>query len=155
MQRKALAFNLKMCLTIIFIVIIAVFSYLAPEIGKILRIMYPNLDYLYVPCLIFVWITAIPLVVCIIKAWKIAGEIGKDNTYCVANSKRLHAISQLILADVLLYCAALVAIIFMNLLHPAMYLLLTLLIFSAAVISVVASAASHYILRYREKNNME
>lgn len=155
MKRKALAFNLKLTLVIIFVIIIAVFSFLAPELGRQIKVLYPQFAYLYNPCLIFVWVTAIPLVICVIKAWQIVTQIGKDNTYCQANSKRLDTISKLILSDVVLYCVALVAIVVFGLFHPAMYLLLTLLIFGAAMVSVVASAASHYILRYREKNNIE
>ena len=155
MKRKALAFNLKIALSIIFIVIIAVFSFLAPELGKQIRLLYPQFAYLYAPCLAFVWITAVPLVICVIKAWQIVTEIGRDNTYCEVNSKWLGTISRLILSDVVLYCVALVAIVVFDLFHPAMYLLITLLIFGAAMVSVVASAASHYILRYREKNNIE
>ena len=155
MKRKALAVNLKITLLVILAVTIAVFSFLAPELGKQIRILYPNLAYLYSPCLIFVWVTALPLLLSIFKGWQITTEIGKDNTYCLENAKRLTDISRLILTDVLLYCLALVAIIIGNLFHPAMYLIITLLIFVAAMVSVVASALSHYILRYREKNNIE
>ena len=155
MKRKALAINLKITLAVVFAVVIALFSFLAPELGKQIRVLYPQLAYLYAPCLVFVWVTALPLILSIFKGWQIATEIGRDNTYCEANSKRLMLISRLILTDVVLYCLALVAIVVGNLFHPAMYLIITLLIFAAAMISVVASALSHYILRYREKNKIE
>ena len=155
MKRKALAVNLKLTLFIILGVLLAVFSFFVPELGRQLGNRYPNLAYLITPCLIFAWLTALPLVIAILKAWLIVTEIGKDNTYCVANAKRLQDISRLILADALLYCVALVMIIIGDLFHPAVYLFITVLIFGGAVASLVASTASHYILRYREKNNMQ
>ncbi len=155
MKRKALAVYLKLALIAVFVVLVAVFSFLAPEMGSQIKKLYPVFENLYYPCLIFVWVTAFPLFLAVGKGWQIVTEIGKDNTYCIANSRRLRVISRLILADVLLYCAALVATVVFELFHPAMYLFLTVLIFGGASASIVASAMSQYILRYRERNHIE
>jgi len=155
LKRRALAIELKIAITAIFAGTVAAFSFLAPNIGKAIVQMYPELDYLYVPCLAFVWITSLPLFLSFFEAWLIVGEVGKDNTYCEGNIKRFSLISKLILADVLLYTVALVATVIYGLFHPIMYLLLTILIFVGAIVSIVASAASHYILRYRERNGIK
>ena len=155
MKRRALAIELKIAIVAIIAGTVAAFSFLAPAVGKAILERYPELGYLYTPCLVFVWVTAVPLLWSFIQSWLIVSEVGKDNTYCLGNVKRFGVISKLILADVLLYTAALILTVAYGLFHPVMYLLLTILIFVGAIVSIVASAASHYIARYRERNNIK
>ena len=56
-------------------------------------------DYCYWPWLIFIWVTAIPCYMVLVFAWKIANNIGQDQSFTAANAKYLKWISVLAVAD--------------------------------------------------------
>lgn len=148
MKRKTLALYLKLALAVVFVIGVLLFSVVIPDIGKQLVEMKPKFEYLYTPSLIFMWVSAIPVFISMIKVWMIFTDIGKGRSYTFANAKRLQDISRLILADIVLWAAMLLVSIFVELLHPALFLLFMTLFFIGIIAGVVASALSHVVYRY-------
>ena len=139
---------LKIALGFAFVVSILLFVFVIPEIaGEIIEIK-PKYGYLYTPCMVLMWTSALPVYVAMVKVWFIFGDIGKGLSYTYANAKRLQDISRLILADIVLWAVCLLALIFVEMLHPAMFLLFMTLFFVCIIAGVVTSALSHLIYRY-------
>ena len=52
------------------------------------------------------WISAIPVAWFLALVWQMAGEIGRDNSFCMENARRLKTCAALALADTVLYAVA-------------------------------------------------
>ena len=150
MKRKELAKWLKM--VIVFAALIGMFLcvIIVPALGHDAVSMYPELYYMYWPCLIFIWITAIPFYFALYKAWLICQEISKDNSFCTENAQRLKEISKLALFECILYLAATIILFILNLLHPSILLMTLFIIFVGISIAVVSAALSHLVEKASE-----
>lgn len=153
MKRKELAKWLKM--VIVFAALIGVFLciVLAPALGHDAVSMNPELDYMFWPCLIFIWITAIPFYVALYKVWLICQEISKDNSFCLENAKRLKEISKLALSECIFYLIGMIILLSMNLLHPSVFFMMTFIIFVGVSIGIVSAALSHLVEKASELKN--
>lgn len=131
------------------IVLISVFvglvlsGLIIPALGSDAVGMNPELGYMYWPCLIFIRIMAIPFFVALWKVWLICDEISKDNSFCKQNTQRLKFISKLAILEVLLYFAAAIVLLILNLLHPSLLLIVLFIMFIGISIAVVTAALSH------------
>lgn len=139
-------------LVIVFAGLIGAFLCLliAPALGQDTALMYPEFDYMYWPCLIFIWITAVPFYFALYHAWLICQEISKDNSFCIENAKRLQDISKLALSECILYLAAAVLLFILNLLHPSILLFTLFIIFVGISISIASAALSHLVEKAAE-----
>jgi len=124
---------------------IAFCGFIIPELGKEAVMMNPELAWLFWPCLIFIWITAVPFYLALWKAWLICREIARDNSFCEENARRLREIGGLALSESVLYCAAAVALMIMNLLHPGILLLILFFIFVGIAVAVVSGTLSYLV----------
>ncbi len=92
---------------------------------------------------VFLWLTAVPGFAALFLAWRIFGEIGRDNSFCLENAMRLRSISHLALLDTVVYIAATVVLAVVNLLHPGAFLVLAAAILIGSVATVACAALSH------------
>ena len=99
----------------------------------------------------FVWVSAVPLLISMVKVWMIFTDIGMDRSYSFENAARLRDISRFIMADTLLYAVGSIVLIAAELLHPALFLLFMTLIFIGIIIGVTTSALSQLIYRRCDK----
>ncbi len=104
----------------------------------------PEFAYLMWPCLGIFWLGMVPVVIALWHAWRIFGEIGRDNSFCEENAIRLRYISLLALADTILCALSAVFLLICNALHPGIFLML-LLIGVIGLGVFVASAALSYL----------
>lgn len=150
MKQKELAKWLK--LLIAFAALIGAFLCLiiVPALGHDAVLMYPELDYMYWPCLIFIWITAIPFYFALYKGLLICQEISADNSFCTENAQRLKEISKLALSECILYLAAMIILFVLNLLHPSILLITLFIIFVGISIAIVSAALSHLVEKASE-----
>ena len=93
------------------------------------------------------WLLALTLVMMVLVflalIWKIAVEIGRDNSFCYDNAKRLRMCSNLALADVILYLIAGCVLGAMNMLHFALIVAGVVICSIGAAIAVCCAALSH------------
>jgi hypothetical protein len=123
---------------------------IAPALGREAVLMNPELEYMYWPCLIFIWITAVPFYFSLYKGWLICQEISNDNSFCQENAQRLKEISKLALSECILYSVAMIILFVLNLLHPSILLMTLFIIFVGISIAVVSAAISHLVEKASE-----
>lgn len=143
MKQKELSIWLRIVLAVGAAFILFLSLLLVPKLGQRAVEHYPELEYMYLPCLIFFWVTAVLVLVFLALIWKIAVEIGRDNSFCYDNAKRLRMCSNLALADVILYLIAGCVLGAMNMLHFALIVAGVVICSIGAAIAVCCAALSH------------
>ena len=103
----------------------------------------PNLKVMFWPCLIYFWISTIPVMVFMALVWQMATEIGRDNSFCMKNALRLRTCSLLAAADTVYYIIGGVVLLSMNLLHIGIAIIGLGVCAVGAAISVLCAALSH------------
>ena len=127
---------------------IALLSFLVvPKLATDAAIDLPEFAYLAMPCLAIFWIGMVPVALALWYAWRIFGEIGRDNSFCRENARRLRIISWLALTDTILCVLSMVALLVLNALHPSIFLLMLLIAVIGAGLTVAAAALSHLTLK--------
>lgn len=157
MKQMELAKWLK--LVIAFAALIGLFLcfVIAPALGHDAVLIYSELDYMFWPCLIFIWITAIPFYFALYKAWSICKEVAKDNSFCLENAKGLKDIGKLALFECILYLVGMIILFSLNLLHPSILLIILFVIFMGGSIGIVSFTLSHLIKKasdLKEENEL-
>lgn len=137
---KAVLIGTGICGTVIYF-----FAF--PFLGHDITDAYPEFRSWYWPWLDFLWLTAVPCYAALVSGWKIAGEIGRDNSFCVENAKRLRFISILAAADSALAFAGNLIFLLLNMNHPGVFLLALLIVCVGIALTVVAAALSHLVLK--------
>ena len=157
MERMELAKWLK--IVIAFAALLGMFLcfIIAPLLGREIAFEFPELSYLFWPCLIFIWITACPFYFALYKGWQMCQEIAIDNSFCRENARRLKEISRLALFECVMYLVALIGLLVLNLLHPSILLMILFILFVGISIAVVAAALSHLVEKVcdlKEENDL-
>ena len=117
----------------------------------------PELAYLAWPCLALFWLGLIVVAIALGYGWKIFGEIGRDNSFCRENARRLRAISLLALADTSLCVLSILLLLLLNALHPGVLLLMLLIAVIGAGVTAAAAALSHLTLKasqFQDENDL-
>ena len=120
---------------------------IAPKLARDAAADIPELAWLAGPCLALFWLGLAIVAAALWFAWRIFAEIGRDNSFCGENARRLRIISGLALADTLLCVAGIVGLFLLRALHPGVFLLMLLIAAVGAGLSVAAAALSHLTLK--------
>ena len=143
MKQKELSIWLRIVLAVGAAFILFLSLVLIPKLGQRTVEYYPELEYMYLPCLIFFWVTTVPVYAFIVLVWLIAVEIGRDNSFCRKNADRLRACSLLALLDTVLYLLAAVVLAYFHLLHISLIIGGVVLCAIGSAVSVCCAALSH------------
>lgn len=146
MKQKELAAALKGIILLCLVAGLLVCGLLVPEFGREIAAGNPNYAYLFWPCLLFVWLTCVPVLIVLGLVWQMAGRIGADNSFCNENARALKGICLLACIDIGLYLIA--ALIGFILFHGLPFFLLVFLFLVLCVgiaIAVVTAALSHIV----------
>ncbi|MBR3963292.1 MAG: DUF2975 domain-containing protein [Oscillospiraceae bacterium] len=127
---------------------IAVFFLIIPAYGKSLASTAPEFAYCYWPWQIFLWLCSLPCFVSLVFGWKIAKNIGNDNSFSFENAKNLKIISCLAAGDSAFFFLGNWALLFMNMSHPGVAIIFApLVIFVGIAVAVVCAALSHLVYK--------
>lgn len=127
---------------------LVVFGWIVPAYGGSIASIYPEMSNCYWPWLIFLWLCALPCFVSLYFGWKIAENIGKDNSFSYENSKLLRIISILAAGDSAFFLIGNWALVFLNMSHPGVALIFaSLAAFVGIAVSVVSAALSHLVYK--------
>lgn len=157
MKQKELSRWLRVVVVIGWIACLLLSVVVVPKLATDAALDLPEFAYLAMPCLAIFWLGMIPVILALWYAWKIFGEIGRDNSFCRENARRLRVISWLALADTVLCVLSMVVLIVLNALHPAVFLLMLLIAVIGAGLAVAAAALSHLTLKaalLQEENDL-
>ena len=147
MKQKELSRWLRIVVVIGWIACALLSVVIVPKLATDAAMDLPEFSYLAMPCLAIFWLGMIPVALALWYAWKIFGEIGRDNSFCRENARRLRVISWLALTDTVLCVLAMIVLLLLNALHPGIFLLMLLIAVIGAGLTVAAAALSHLTLK--------
>jgi hypothetical protein len=143
MKQKELSVWLRVVVVLIGVAVVFLGAVFLPMLGGEAAGMNPELSWLFWPCLLYLWATILPVLAALVLAWLIFAEIGRDNSFCMANARRLRAISILALVDTLLYIVWMVGLGLLGVLHPSVLIGSVCIVFMGVGFTVGAAALSH------------
>ena len=134
----------------IIILICALFGVLlccgiSPLLGKEAVLLNPELSFLHIPALMFIWVTGIPFYVILFNGWKICSLIAEGNTFCYKNSERLKIISILSIIESILYLVADICLVIIKVNDLSLFLVTSLIVFGGISLAIISAILSHII----------
>ena len=147
MKQKELSRWLRVVVVIGWIACLLLSVWIMPALARESAEGIPELAYLEWPCLAVFWLGMVPVILALWFGWKIFVEIGRDNSFCRDNARRLHIISALALADTLLCLLSMIILILLNALHPGIFLLMLFIAVAGAGVTAAAAVLSHLTLK--------
>ncbi len=135
----------------------AVYLFILPQVGLNIVEKYPEFDYAFWPWLIFLFGTALPVFAALGCAFRVAVEIGRDNSFSKINAKMLKAIAILAAADTSYFFVGNAVLFALSMNFVAIVLLSLLVVFIGFAVTVACGALSHLILKaaeMREENEL-
>ena len=101
----------------------------------------------YWPWLIFLWVTSIPCYATLVCSWKIAKEIGNDNSFCRENANLLKLISLLAAGDSVFLFTGNIVLLLLKMNHPGIVLLAFFVVFAGIAVTITSAALSHLVFK--------
>jgi hypothetical protein len=147
MSQKGLANSLKAVIIGTGLCGLIIYLYFIPVGAKTLLFNTPEYEYCYLPWMIFLGITAIPCYLVLICSWRIASEIGKDNSFSKINAGLLKCISGLAAMDSIVLFVGSTVFYILKMSHSVLMLLCILIVFVGIAVTVAAAALSHLVYK--------
>ena len=145
MEQKTLSNWLKIIVIGVALCGIVVYAMIIPSYGRSLVSLYPEFSNRYVPWLIFLELTALPIIIALVLAWRIAGNIGRDKSFTMENASHLARIAQLAALDTGYFFIGNLVLLFSNMSHPGIVLFSLLVDFVGIAVTVAAAVLSHLV----------
>ena len=145
MEQKTLSKWLKCILIGVGICGLIMYAAVIPVFGLDLRTMYPEFSDRFWPWLIFIWVSGIPCFSVLVLAWKIAGNIGRDQSFTEQNASLLKWISGLSAGDAGFFFAGNILLFLLNMSHPSIVLASLVIVFAGVTVAVTSAVLSHLV----------
>lgn len=145
MNQKTLSVVLKIVTVCAAVCIGIIFFMAVPCYGKAVAIKYPEFAYCYAPWLVFLLIFSLPCFAALFFGWKIAENIGLDNSFSYENAKHLGKISVLAGADTAFFFAGNIVLFCLNMSYPGILLLSLFADFAGGAVCIICAALSHLV----------
>ena len=143
MKQKELSVWLRAIVVLIGAAVLFLALVFVPDLGREAARQNVNFTWLYWPCLSYIWLTTVPVFLSLAIAWRIFAEIGRDNSFCQANARRLRTISFLALTDTVLYMIWAIVLGVLGALHPGVLTGVCCIVFMGLGFTVGTAALSH------------
>ena len=143
MNKVSLSRQLKVILLFILIFVIVVFSVIVPAIGKTIERSNPEYAFAFMPCLVWSWCFAMPIILAFIPAWQVFSSVGSEaGCFVKENVKRFKNIAMLAYLDAIIFPLGMIAVGLLGAWQPG----LTIIITPAVIILSVCVARVFQIL---------
>lgn len=132
-------------------------AFILPNLGDMLRMRYPEFAHWFYPWLIFLWITIIPCYLVLVLAWKVAKNIGADQSFSYENGKCFKQISFYALEDSIFFFAGNIIFWLIGINHPGIVIMSLLIVFIGLSIALACKALSQLVdnaAKLQEENNL-
>ncbi len=126
---------------------IACCAYVIPEMGRTFESHYPEFSNWVLPWVILLYVCAAPCFVAMGLSWRIAGNIGRDRSFCMENAKLFKIFAILALVDSAVFGAGSIVYTFAGMNHPGLVLIDLLIVFAGLAIFVITSALSYLVAK--------
>ncbi|MBQ9607887.1 MAG: DUF2975 domain-containing protein [Lachnospiraceae bacterium] len=118
-----------------------------PILAKDILYAGSGMEHYYWPWMVFIWISAIPCYVVLFYGWKVASNIGRDNSFCEDNAVYLKRISYMAVIDSIYFFVGNIVLTFMTISHPSVFIGSLFVIFAGISVAVAAAALSHLVMK--------
>lgn len=145
MKQSALALCLKICTVVIALIAAAVLYHILPTGVDVCLEEFPAYDWLALPSKLLIYLSSIPCAIALVAFYLICMEIGRDNSFCRANVKRLILIAACAICGVLFCTAEVLLLLSAGLLHPSIALLSIALSIFGMTVASAAAILSHLV----------
>ena len=145
MEQKHLSLWLKAILVGVAFCGLVVYALVVPMYGLNLRSLYPEFSNRFWPWVSFIWLSGIPCFLVLCHAWKIATNIGRDQSFTERNASLLKSISILAALDAGFFFIGNIVLLFLNMSHPGVVIASLVIVFAGVAVSVAAAALSHLV----------
>jgi len=145
MKQKTLSVWLKAILSGLAGLGLILFVLVIPAVMKELVSRYPEFENRCVPWLAFLIMSVIPCYAVLVLGWRIAGNIGNDQSFSVENAKLLKYISMAAAGDSAFFFLGNAALLLLNMSHPGVVLASLLIVFIGVCIAVASACLSHLV----------
>lgn len=150
MNRKYFSNMLKLITICTAVCGIVIFFILVPIYADQFAKQYPELSLGCSVWIIFLIIFSLPCFVSLIFGWKIAVNIGLDNSFSYDNADSLKVISVLAAADSAFFFIGNIVFLVLNISHPTIMLFSIFATFAGIAVCTVCSALSHLVQKAAE-----
>ena len=120
-------------------------AYIIPELARTFKDSYPEFSHWVMPWLILIYVCAIPCFIAMWISWKITGNIGKNQSFTMENSKLFKIYSMLALGDSVVFLLGSIVYTLMGMNHPGLMLIDLLIVFVGLAVFVCTSALSYLV----------
>lgn len=145
MKQRELSLLLKAAIVVTALVTLLLLSLFAVSMANDMRRSAPEFAQLYWPCLIFLWASSLPFWAALVLGWRISDDMGRNNSFCQANARRLKWVCWLALVEAAIYLGAFVALLVTAIGSPGIMFLLLFTILAGLVVAVIAAILSHLV----------
>lgn len=145
MEIRKLSKFLKFILTGLFVLGLIFYIFILPLIGKTIVEVNPELSNWYLPWLIFLSLTSIPILLGLFYSAKISKNISYDLAFTEENSKYLKYISRLALIDSVFFFLGNIVMLLLNMNHSSVLILSILISFFGLSLYVIFSILSCFV----------
>ncbi len=145
MEQKHLSKWLKLILIGVAICGLVVYALVVPMYGMSLRSLYPEFSNRFWPWLLFIWVSGIPCFVVLCYAWRIATNIGNDQSFTEQNASLLVSISVLSALDAGFFFVGNIVLLLLNMSHPGVVIASLVIAFVGVAVSVASAALSYLV----------
>lgn len=150
MKQSEIAKWLKAISIAIAIMGIFFFFLVVPILAGQMKTEYPEVAFLYWPGLCYGWLIAAGCYYILYQFWKVAKEIGNDNSFSLENCSSFVKMSRMALIMALIWFIGLLILSICKWMNPGILILMLLAIFISLVISILTAALSHLIRKAYE-----
>lgn len=150
MKQKYLAKWLKMITIVVGVIGILIYFAAIPVLGGDTFNVFPELDFVFWPWIILIWITSIPCYIALVLFYKICNEIENDNSFSEKNAKLLKNISLLAIFDTIFFFTGNVVYSLLGINRLMIMLVSLFVVFVGIVIGILTAALSHFVLKASE-----
>ena len=150
MKQKYLAKWLKLITIVVGVIGILIYFAAIPILGGDTFNVFPELDFVFWPWIILIWLTSIPFYIALVLFYMICNEIEKDNSFSEKNARLLKYVSLLAICDTVFFFTGNVVYTLLGINRLMIILLSLFVVFVGIVIGVLTASLSHLVLNASE-----
>lgn len=153
MSPKSLSIWLKVAVIALAFIGLCVYAVIIPSYGVSKLSEYPEFSNRFLPWLLFITLTAIPVYFALTLCYLIAVNIGKDKSFSRKNSRYLKWIMIDVVAASTYFFIGNVILLFLSMSHPGIFLLSLLVTLLGFTLAVAAAVLSHLVAKAADIKN--
>jgi len=118
-----------------------------PSFGSSIAAVYPEYAHLYLPWLIFLWLTSVPLFILLFFIWKISTAIIKETVFTVPTARVVRICATILFATTGLFITGNVVFLLLGMSHPGVLFLSLIADVFVIALAVVLAVLSRYLTK--------